>query len=68
MSNYCLHICYLIFSSLLKMKVKMNGEEIDTIKICGILSFLFDKTIKVCSYSISNKKPLIEFEIVLKNL
>ena len=45
--------------------MKINGEEIDTIKICGAFSFLFNETIKRCSYSIDNKKHWIKFEITL---
>ena len=48
------------------MKIRINGKEIDTVEICDILSFLFDKTIKKCSYSINNNKHWIEFEIAVK--
>ena len=48
------------------MKLRINGKEMDTIEICGILSFLFDETIKKRSYNISSNKHFIEFKIVLK--
>ena len=48
------------------MKVRINKKEIDTMKICGILRFLFDQTIKKCSYNINSNKHWIEFEIELK--
>ena len=45
------------------MKVRINKKEIDKMKICGILSFLFDQTIKKCSYNINSNK---QFEIERK--
>ena len=48
------------------MKLKLNGKEIDTMKICGLLSFLFDRTVKKCSYAVHGNKHWIEFEILLK--
>ena len=50
------------------MKVRINGKEIDTMKICGIISFLFDETFKTCSYNISTNKHWKELEILLKEL
>ena len=48
------------------MKVRINKKEIDTMKVCGILSFLFDQTIKKCHYNINSNKHCLEFDIELK--
>ena len=48
------------------MKLRINGKEIDAMKICGISSFLFDEAIKTCSYNINSNKHWIEFEILPK--
>ena len=48
------------------MKLKLNRKEINTMKVCGVLSFLFDRSVKKCSYTVDGNKHWIEFEILLE--
>ena len=47
------------------MMIKIDGEEIDGIKICDYINFLFAKSIRTSTYNFNDESKWIEFIITL---
>ena len=44
---------------------KIDGEEIDRIKICDYINFIFEKSIRSSTYNFNDESKWIEFIIIL---